>query len=151
MEGVKSLFDSRDNYKNLFLYQLNDYTLEKKIIDSFFTVEKYKKIKLQKYQLFKKNLPTEICYHYNPGSLPWRFSILIKNMEQKQAIINKLLSENLFVSDWYPCIAPAFNDNKNYPNAKKMEKEILNFSLLDNEKNIIKICDIIKSIISSGA
>ena len=142
---IKNLFASRNDYKNLFLYQLNDPGLIQKVENSFIDVEAEKETKLQKYNQFISKLPTNICYSYNPGSFPWRFSILLNNSESKQKIIDDLLAEHLFVSDWYPCIAPFFDNTNQYPNSEKMAKEILNFTLTDSDENISRICDIINS------
>lgn len=144
---ILKLFSNLETYRDLFLYQINDPSLITNIQNSFTVASKNKSQKLQKYQLFLQNLPREICYIYNAGSMPWRFSIFITNSKIRKAIIDTLLEANLFVSDWYPCIASSFQDNSSFENAERAEREILNFSLLDTDENIIKICDIIKSVL----
>lgn len=151
LSKIQELFiTNRDQYKSLFLYQISDPKLIEKIRNSFSIAETSKSTKLAKYHLFAENLPSEICYPYTAGSLPWRFSVLIESPQKRQKIIQSLLSAHLFVSDWYPCIAPSFGDFTPFPNAKKAEERILNFSLQDTDENILKICDIIKLTLQSG-
>ena len=79
-------------------------------------------------------------YHYNEGSVPWRFSLLLDE-EIKRRIIHCLLDKQLPVSDWYPNITEMFMDHKiDLAGVDDMEKSIINFPLDIEEETIRKIC-----------
>jgi dTDP-4-amino-4,6-dideoxygalactose transaminase len=145
--AIQRLFNNKNELRDLFLYQIRDPELIRQIDDSFLELASEPNRREEKYDLFANNLPSKIIYGYNEGSFPWRFSILIDDEKTRQTIIRQLLNANLFVSDWYPCIASAFGDVSNYPNAQRMEREILNFSFLESSEDITKTCAIINSVL----
>jgi len=146
-EKVRELFEDREALKRQFLYRITDDGLLRQIDNCFSILTNESDAVRRKYDLFINNLPAYLIYNYSEGSFPWRFSILVDDAIIRKKIIEKLLSEKLFVSDWYPCIANAFGDNTNYPNARRMEREILNFSLRETEEDILKSCAIINTVL----
>ncbi len=143
-EKVKDFFNS--DYRKLFIYKIDKSVIDKmkKEISNF---ENINKERIEKYNLFIKNLQKSNKYKilkFQDGSNPWRFTLLVKNDKDRKELIQILLENKLFVSDWYPCIGKSFSDNV-YPNSDYMEKRILNFSLTDDEKNILEICKIINN------
>ena len=108
-------------------------------------LDKINEERKRKYKLFIDNLEKTDKYElldYEEGSNPWRFTFLVKDKNHRKELINILLKNKLFVSDWYPCIGKSFS-KEDFPNSDYMEKRILNFSLTDDENNILKICKII--------
>jgi dTDP-4-amino-4,6-dideoxygalactose transaminase len=79
-------------------------------------------------------------YQFTQGSVPWRYNILV-NPEYHTSLINFLLNRNVPVSNWYPVIARMFQAEGVYPVAYKMEKEIMNFPLLLEYREIKRICN----------
>ena len=142
---IADIFAKYDSYKRAFLYRVDDEQLIAKTSNSFNDANAVSAERKRKFDLFKNNLPEDICYQYSNNSLPWRFSILVDDVKVRQEIINELLANDLFVSDWYPCIGRFFDENGEFPNAERMEKEILNFTLLDDDDTILRICGIINS------
>ena len=141
-EKIKDFF-SKD-YKDLFLYKIDELTIDK-MKNEVSNLENINTQRKNKYNLFMKNLKKSNKYKlldYKKGSNPWRFTLLIKNEKDKKQLIEILLKKKLFVSDWYPCIGKIFSSNM-YPNSDYMEKRILNFSLTDDDSNILKICETI--------
>lgn len=142
LEEIRNFF--KKDYEDLFLYKIDELNVDK-MKEEISNLENIIADRIQKYNLFIKNLKESKNYNkleFSKGSVPWRFTILIKNNKIKKDIIEVLLEEGLFVSDWYPCIGKVFSNN-NYPNANYMEDAILNFSLTDSEENILKICEIL--------
>ncbi len=136
----------KDNLKYLYLYQdhrFNDSInniegkLNKAIIDRRCSQNKYEQlIRFSNY-----------VYRFLPESVPWRFCMLIP-AEKKRRIIDKLLQENIPVSDWYPVVTPIFGeDKKKYHNAYCIEQKIINFPLLINDKEIQRICECVNKIL----
>lgn len=146
-EMVRELFENREALKEQFLYRITDDGLLHQIDDCFLILANESGVVEKKYDLFINNLPADLIYSYNEGSFPWRFSILVGDSAARKGIIEKLLSEKLFVSDWYPCIASAFGDDAVYPNAQRMEREILNFSLRESDEDILRSCAIISTVL----
>lgn len=139
---IKEFFNK--NYRNLFLYKI-DQTVIDKMKKELENEKNIKEERTKKYKMFKNSLHKSDLYElleFEEGSTPWRFTMLIKNKTYKKELIQIVLENKLFVSDWYPCIGKSFSDDI-YPNSDNMEKEILNFSLTDDEENILKICEII--------
>lgn len=131
------------DYKSNFIYnETNENKSE--IIKSVATLDKIIEERKRKYNLYYKLIHQNTKFkilNYNDGSVPWRFSILVENINTKKELINLLLNKKLFVSDWYPCIAKYFTDKGNFDNALLMEEQILNFSLTITDEEIINICD----------
>ena len=141
-DEINKFFDKHEQYRDLFIYKL-DNNLD--IANSFSVIEDKREKSMNNYFLYKDLLSNcNILEHYD-GSFPWRFSIYIKDLVKRQKIINDLLCEELFVSDWYPCISNYFNDDSIYANAKQQGEEILNFSLDISQEDIRKICTIVNT------
>lgn len=87
-------------------------------------------------------------YKFRAGSVPWRKNIFIDSALRSK-FVQKLLLENIPVSDWYPVVSKLFDDNRNYPNALKMEQEILNFPLLISDEEVIHIANTINDILNT--
>jgi dTDP-4-amino-4,6-dideoxygalactose transaminase len=75
------------------------------------------------------------CFH--PGAVPWRYNILVDEAH-KPRLTKQLLQQQLAVSDWYPVIAPVFGVKETFPQAYRMEKQLLNFPLVDVTKDQIQ-------------
>lgn len=65
---------------------------------------------------------------------------------KKRMLIDKLLERKVPVSDWYPVVTPIFGAENPYGNAYRMEKKIINFPLLIDDKEIQRICNIINHL-----
>ena len=131
----------KKSYKDLFLYQIND-KIENQIIGKIAELSKILLNREEKYNLFIDELKDNNEYYilkYSDGSTPWRFTIIVNDPQKRRKLINILLEEKLFVSDWYPNIGKIFT-NESFPNSDYMEDRILNFSLEDDSENIKKIC-----------
>ena len=133
-------FFSRD-YKQNFLYRINQAT-KFNIKMKVSKLPSILKERADNYKIFSDSLEQNNYWEtikYSEFSTPWRFTILIKNPDHRRQLINYFLSKNLFISDWYPNIAKFFVEGK-YPNADRMEKEVINFSLTLSKDEIRKIC-----------
>lgn len=131
----------KKDYKDLFLYQISD-KIENQMIDKIKEACKILSNREEKYNLFLNELTGNNEYYilkYSDGSTPWRFTIITNDPQKRRKLINILLEEKLFVSDWYPNIGKIFT-NESFPNSDYMEDRILNFSLEDDSENIKKIC-----------
>ena len=82
-------------------------------------------------------------YLYGEGAVPWRFNLLVEDESLRKRLIQRCLSENLPVSDWYPVSARMFGEDACYPGAEAHEKRIVNFPLLIPEAEIQEICRIV--------
>ncbi len=76
-------------------------------------------------------------YVFHAGAVPWRYNILV-DASRRSGLIAALLQQRLPVSDWYPVIAPMFNVNESFPQALRMEKQLLNFPLVNVSAEQIK-------------
>ena len=143
----KKIFDFfHQNYQNLFLYQI-DYQTVNQMKNKIDDLSNILQIRNKKYKLFLDNLNKNDSYKilsYEKGSTPWRFTIILNQKEKRKELINILLMNHLFVSDWYPCTGKYF-ENCDYPISDDMAEKILNFSLTDDENNIFQICKIINN------
>ncbi len=143
-QKIKEFFNK--DYRELFLYKINE-TIIDKMKKEIANIENIRKERIEKYQMFLKMLDKSNEYElldFKKGSIPWRFTLLVNNEEHRKELIKILLDNKLFVSDWYPCIGKSFS-NDIYSNSDYMENKILNFSLTDNENNILKICEIMNN------
>lgn len=141
-DALKTFFAK--DYHEQFIYKIDD-DFQKKIESATDNLTKEVKNRLNNAELFKKMLkisPDFQIFEFADGSAPWRFNILFKSLEQRNNLVRELLTHGLFVSDWYPCIGKIFSE-ESFPNAERMESEILNFSLTEDENYIRTICDII--------
>lgn len=85
-------------------------------------------------------------YSFEKGAVPWRKNIYIYS-SYRSIVVKELLKQNIPVSDWYPVIANLFGDNAKYPNAKSIEKSILNFPLMLDKTEIRRICEILNDVV----
>lgn len=84
-------------------------------------------------------------YEFHTGAVPWRYNILV-DAPRRSGLIAALLQQRLPVSDWYPVIAPMFEVNEPFPQALRMEKQLLNFPLVNvSEEQIERIAMVINS------
>ncbi|MBQ6345543.1 MAG: DegT/DnrJ/EryC1/StrS family aminotransferase [Methanobrevibacter sp.] len=125
---------------DIFLYRINDSEICFKIKDDGLIDEAVNK-HINNYSIYDSILNRNLQrYHYNEGSVPWRFSLLLDE-EIKRRIIHCLLDKQLPVSDWYPNITEMFMDHKiDLAGVDDMEKSIINFPLDIEEETIRKIC-----------
>ena len=138
-QKIREFFNK--DYRKLFLYKVSESVVEK-MKKELQKAEEIAKERTEKYKIFLENLKKSEQYElleFEKGSTPWRFTILLENKKYRKELIQILLENKLFVSDWYPCIGKSFSDNS-YPNSDYMEDRILNFSLTDDKDNILKIC-----------
>ena len=130
------------NCQDSFLYQI-DKKMEKEIRDSLDTLDSVIKQRRDKQRLFDSLINYSNSYmekyEYSEGSVPWRFNILVE-AEKRDEIVKTLLKNMIPVSDWYPPVSMIFGDYTKYPNAEIMERRILNFPLLIDDKEIERIC-----------
>lgn len=88
-------------------------------------------------------------YAYDPGDVPWRFSMFV-DPSVRQDLIGHLLEVGVPVSDWYPAVTPIFGVSPVssvgapvFPGASYMEERILNLPLLIEDADIRTYTDII--------
>ena len=133
-----------NDYHDLFIYR-NDDDFVDRIKDGINDLSNIIDSRNSKYDLFVKSIHKTDDFEImelGEGSVAWRFSIIIYDILKRKELISKLLQSNLFVSDWYPNLGKIF-DGGTYPNANYIEKRILNFSIIDSDDNILKVCNII--------
>ncbi len=148
LDGQKKFF-SKD-YKELFIYKIND-NLIRNIKDGIKQLPNIIDDRNDKYNLFVKSLNKSNHFEImqlGEGSVAWRFSIIVYDVLERKELIDKILNNNLFISDWYPNLGKIFS-NDNYPNADYIEKRVLNLSIMDLNENIIKVCNIINDYFDS--
>ena len=99
------------------------------------------------FRLYESELSSKgfSAYPFQKGAVPWRYNILL-NVDMKKKLVKQCLENGLPVSDWYPCVTELFDEQKDFPGAKKHEEMILNFPLLIEEAQIKKICKIINEV-----
>ena len=134
----------RDNLKPLFIYK--DSAIEEKIVKAVDELPEIIQRRKKDLDLYHNNLSdceSFSLYTWEHGFVPWRCNILVK--ENKKELISYLLSKNVPVSDWYPSVQNIFGIEEVFENTKKMEEEILNFPLLIDEEEIVRICKEIKN------
>lgn len=136
----------RDNLSKLYLYQ--DHRFDKKISDLEKELVDVVDKRRVKYKTYEKSIKSrDNVYEFEEGSVPWRFCMLVPEARRKN-IIEKLLEEQIPVSDWYPVVTPIFGEDKKlYPKALKIEKQIINFPLLIDDDEIYRICDCINKML----
>lgn len=130
--------------KEMYLYRIScDFELEmERSLENFESVVERRRNETQLYRSLLKFNPDMCEYIFLKGASPWRYNILVEP-ERRKPLIAYLLSNNVPVSDWYPVVTDIFFDEKEYPNAKFMEKRILNFPLITTEDEIVRICGIV--------
>lgn len=69
-------------------------------------------------------------YIFDAGAVPWRYNILV-DAALKPGLVGELSRQRLPVSDWYPVVAPMFGVHEPFPQAHRMEKQLLNLPLAD--------------------
>ena len=69
-------------------------------------------------------------YIFHKGAVPWRYNLMVDEA-RKPGLTANLLLHKVAVSDWYPVIAPMFGANEPFPQAQRMERQLLNFPLVD--------------------
>ena len=77
-------------------------------------------------------------YTFHKGAVPWRYNVLIDET-RRPALIAELLRRMLPVSDWYPVVAPMFGMYRPFPQAHRMERQILNFPVVDVTEDQIQV------------
>ncbi len=84
-------------------------------------------------------------YIFNEGSNPWRFNILIDSRKTRTLLIEKMLSNTLPVSIWYPPIDPIYGYEVQ-KNSKAFSERILNFDFINaSRKQIDLFIDIVNT------
>lgn len=130
-------------YKDAFLYNVKE-EFKEDIVKSISNLDEIIKTRKMKNKIYKENLKinkfVNIFKNVENG-VPWRFNILVESCIKKN-IVKYLLENNVPVSDWYPSVAPIFGVSNIFINTNKMENEILNFPLMIEDNEIIKICNI---------
>ena len=96
---------------------INEYNYFKQIRDILPKIKKHKK-KIN--NIYFKNLPNDILIKEEYNN--WRFNIMVKN---KQKLLNKIFSNNLFASSHYYPSNELF-DSINLPNVKVVYESIIN-------------------------
>ncbi len=146
--GIKELFLSvvEASLRDIFLYRIDNSDLEQKIHQSFKVASKEKAERVRKYQLYRNNITAKCrSLDYCCGSNPWRFSIIVDSCIRRK-IITHFMSQQIFISDWYPDISKFFCDKGN-KYASTMGDHILNFTLDASDDDILKSCQIINSFL----
>lgn len=136
----------QDNLKDMFLYQYPkiDEQIQRAVAQLDATIG----LRRKKQELYENQIiETEFIrkYTFYDGAVPWRFCLLVSE-EKKRMLIDKLLERKVPVSDWYPVVTPIFGAENPYGNAYRMEKKIINFPLLIDDKEIQRICNIINHL-----
>ena len=84
-------------------------------------------------------------YVFDKGSNPWRFNLLIENRKTRALLIEKMLSNALPVSIWYPPVDPIYGCEVQ-TNSKAFSERILNFDFINaSRKQIDLFIDIINT------
>ena len=130
-----------DNLKEMFIYRCPG--IDRQIQKAMLNLESIialRKCNQKKYESWIHQTDFYENYSFHEGAVPWRFCLLVSE-EKKQEMVDKLLEQNVPVSDWYPVVTSIFGCNNEYPGAKTMERKIINFPLLIGEEEIQRICD----------
>ena len=82
---------------------------------------------------------------FSDGAVPWRFNFQVP-ANRRGEIIAHFLERDLPISDWYPCVAGYFDDERFYAGALEHGTRICNFPLLVGEQmavsNVRSACEI---------
>lgn len=90
-------------------------------------------------------------YSFHTDAVPWRYNVLVDE-SQKASLVAQLLDQRLPVSDWYPSIARMFRVNTRFVQAQRMERQVLNFPLVDvTEGQVQRIAQTINRFIEVRA
>ena len=134
----------KKDYEELFIYKIDE-NIVSNIKDKMEELPAIINNRKEKYNMFLNMINKSEHFkvlELNDESVPWRFSLIINDVIKRRELIKKILEANLFISDWYPNIGKIFTDDI-FPNADYMEERIVNFSLLDSDEDIEKICNMI--------
>jgi len=143
---VRFIFDCIPKlYKDAFIYKADEElinAIEFKIKDLSLVIDERRQKQFYYHSKLKKNNHFNI-YDFNEGAVPWRFNLLV-NPRVKRNLIECMLENRVAVSDWYPVVTRMFGVYDEFPNADKMEKEIINFPVISiSYTEIDRICGLI--------
>ncbi|MBO4636203.1 MAG: DegT/DnrJ/EryC1/StrS family aminotransferase [Clostridiales bacterium] len=136
--------------RTVFVSRSEDKDLEEKIYKACKDPDDLITRRREEAKLYQKLIRSDgdiTHYVYDEGDVPWRYSIFT-SPGQRRGIIDHLLSRNIPVSDWYPCVTPIFgikgtdpNGDPLFPGVSYMEERILNFPLPAGEEEIRRIAE----------
>ena len=110
--------------KNLkYLYIFKDPAFDEKIANIASALEESIENRLANYKYYSQAIDNkDIIYRFYEGSVPWRFNIMVP-ASIRRTVVEKLLEQNIPVSDWYPVVTPIFSvDKERFTGALEMEK-----------------------------
>jgi len=85
-------------------------------------------------------------YEFSSGSNPWRYNILINDVNAKEKLIMRCLNESIAISKWYPPIEPLFGSSPQ-EGAVEFSKRVVNFNHMNLcWKKLDMIIDILNAI-----
>ena len=134
----------KDNLQSMFIYR--DTLIESKILEAINDLSDIIAKRKKTLEIYHNNLmecEEFSLYQWELGAAPWRCNILVK--KNKKELISYLLDKDIPVSDWYPSVQNIFGKEEVFCNTKKMEDEILNFPLLIDEEEIVRVCKEVNS------
>lgn len=135
------------SFKDNFIFSLEN-NMKKIVLNSINNLTEVEKTRRAKYVLYKKYLSNMYkIYKYESYAVPWRFNLYINN---RDAFIKYCLDNSLPVSDWYPCVTPIFGETEIFINAFWHEQHIINFPLMINDDEILRICEILNNYKGDG-
>lgn len=130
--------------RDMYLYRI-DSVFEDKIIEALKGLDEIIEQRRNDWNQYNQRIDANehlTKYAMEEGSVPWRFNMYINESIRKE-FIAYLLDHHVPVSDWYPNVAPMFQNNQEYANTTKIEHTILNLPLMIEETEIARICDVI--------
>ena len=130
--------------KNVFIFKANKiliYKVYKKLLN-FNKIIKERKIKEN---IYLKNLDKTKLIFSNPidGSVPWRFTFLVKKNRNK--LVNHLRKKNYDISTWYPPVHMIYSNQSNsiFKNSNTLKNRVINL-WLDEKTSKVKVYNLIK-------
>jgi dTDP-4-amino-4,6-dideoxygalactose transaminase len=128
----------RLHMQSCFLFRAPDEQVDR-IVASIGTLEEVIDRRRERAHLYGKLLNWSLAikpYAFHSGAVPWRYNIVV-DADLKRSLTAELLRQRLRVSDWYPVVAPMFGVHEPFPQAHKMEEQLLNLPLVEGNLNDI--------------